>query len=119
MQKHFCILLGWSFVLTGMAGIVLPLLPTTPFLILALACFARSSLKFHQMLLNNRWVGPILKHWEESRAVSRTTKRKASVLIILTFLLSILILHQRPELQISLILIAGVLLFFIWRLPEE
>ncbi len=110
--------LGWFFVLLGIIGIFLPILPTTPFLILALALFARSSPRFHQMLLNNRWVGASLKQWEEKKSVSRQTKRNASILVLISFSLSIAILSGRLELQILLMGIASVLLFFIWRLKE-
>ena len=50
MQKKLLMLIGWFFVLLSAIGLFLPVLPTTPFLILALALFANSSPKFHQML---------------------------------------------------------------------
>ncbi|MCF6204506.1 MAG: YbaN family protein [Methylococcaceae bacterium] len=112
------ICLGWFFILLGVVGIVLPILPTTPFLILALALFARSSPRFHLMLLNNRWVGASLKQWEEKKSVSRQTKRNASILVAISFSISIAILHERVELQTFLIVMAIVLLFFIKRLKE-
>ncbi|MDX8388508.1 MAG: YbaN family protein [Ghiorsea sp.] len=109
---------GWFFVLLGAIGAVLPLLPTTPFLIVALALFSRSSPRFHQMLLENQWFGPSLKQWEETKTLARETKKKSTLVILFTFLISILILHGRIELQIMLVGIAVVLLFFIWRLKE-
>lgn len=111
--------LGWIFVLLGALGAVLPVLPTTPFLIVALFVFARSSPRFHRMLLDNRWFGPGLRQWESEKTVSRQTKRTSSVLISGTFLLSILLMHERPELQVFLLLLAAVLLLFIWRLKES
>ena len=118
IQKSLFIFLGWFFVVLGVIGVVLPILPTTPFLILALAFFARSSPRFHQMLLNNRWVGTSLKQWEEKKSVSRQTKRNASILVFISFSLSIAILSSRLELQAFLIVMATILLFFIWRLKE-
>ena len=65
-----------GFVLLALAsiGVVLPLLPTTPFVLLAAACFAKSSPKLHQKLLNHRIFGPIIQKWELERCVSRKTK---------------------------------------------
>ncbi len=112
------VLFGWLFVLLGIIGIVLPILPTTPFLILALAFFARSSPHFHQMLLHNRWVGASLKQWEEKKTVSSQTKRNASILTFISFSISIALLYGRLELQLFLFTMAIILLFFIRRLKE-
>lgn len=119
LQKNLLIILGWMFVTLGAVGVFLPLLPTTPFLILALGLFSKSSPRFHQMLLNNQWFGPSLKQWEESKTISRNTKYKASTLIVLTFLISIAILTGRIYLQVLLIFIAFILLCFIWRIKES
>lgn len=119
MQKKFLILLGWFFVALSAIGLVLPLLPTTPFLILALALFANSSPKFHQMLLNNRWFGAVLKRWEENRTVTRRIKIKATALILISFPVSIFLVRNYWSLQALLIIIASILLFYIWRLKEE
>jgi len=119
MQKKFLMLLGWFFVLLSIVGLLLPLLPTTPFLILALALFANSSPKFHQMLLNNRWFGSVLKNWEESRTVTRSIKIKATLLVLISFPVSIFLVRDYWILQTLLITIASILLFYIWRLKEN
>lgn len=116
--KIVLISLGWLFVVIAAIGVVLPILPTTPFLILSLALFAKSSTRFHQMLLNNRWVGASLREWEEKRSVSRQTKKKATILVVVSFSVSIAILQNRIELQLFLITLATILLVSIWRLNE-
>lgn len=113
------IALGWFFIFLGAIGVVLPILPTTPFLILALGLFAKSSPRFHSMLLNNRYFGAALKDWEETKTVTRKTKTRATLLIIVSFSLSIYILQGRLALQVMLVCIAAILLFFIWRLKEN
>ena len=119
IQEKLLITLGWIFVILGALGVVLPVLPTTPFLILALALFSKSSPKFHRMLLENRWFGDGLRQWEEQKTLSRKTKRTAYISIVLTFTLSIAILRDRPEVQVLLIGIGIVLLYYIRRLPVE
>ena len=67
-------LLGWAFVGLGVLGMFLPVLSTTPFLLLAGSCFIRSSERSRRWLLNHRWFGPIIRDWEERRAVRRSVK---------------------------------------------
>ena len=118
IKKYLLILLGVVFVVLGVIGAVLPILPTTPFLLLALACFANSSPRFHKMLLNNRWFGSALRQWEENRSITRGSKVKAMILIILTFSVSIGILDGRLQLQLGLLVLGSILLIFMWRLKE-
>ena len=118
IKKYLLLLLGIMFVVLGAIGAVLPVLPTTPFLLLALACFANSSPRFHKMLLNNRWFGSALRQWEENRSITRASKVKAMILIILTFSVSIGLLDGRLQLQLGLLVMGSVLLIFMWRLKE-
>ncbi len=118
LHKSLFLVLGWSFVILGVIGVMLPILPTVPFMILALGCFAKSSPKYHQMLLDSRWFGAELQQWEQNKTVSRRTKRRATGLIVATFSISIALLFGRFGLQIMLLGIATILLFFIWQLNE-
>ena len=67
-------LLGFVFLGLGALGVVLPLLPATPFILLAAACFARSSEKWHQWLLASETFGPMIMNWEKSRCISCRVK---------------------------------------------
>ena len=118
IKKYLLCFFGLLFVVLGVIGAVLPILPTTPFLLLALACFANSSPRFHQMLLHNRWFGKALQQWEETRSISRRSKIKAMILIGITFTLSIAVLHGRIQLQLGLLTMGSILLVFMWRLKE-
>ena len=118
IKKYLLFFFGLLFVVLGVIGAILPILPTTPFLLLALACFANSSPRFHQMLLHNRWFGNALQQWEEDRSITRTSKVKAMVLIVITFAISIAILHGRVQLQLGLLIMGIILLTFMWRLKE-
>jgi hypothetical protein len=68
------LVLGTLFLAVGTVGIFLPLLPTTPFLLLAAACYARSSKRFYNWLLNNRWFGSYIKNYHEGRGISLKLK---------------------------------------------
>ncbi len=74
-----------GFLLVGLAtlGIFLPLLPTTPLLLLAAACFANSSEKCHRWLLEHNIFGPIIHNWQEHRCIPR----KAKVIAVLSILI--------------------------------
>ena len=79
--KWLLIGVGTFFVGLGIIGIILPILPTTPFLLLATACYARSSEKFYNWLLNNKWVGKYIKNYREGKGIS--LKAKISVISLL------------------------------------
>lgn len=119
LKQYFFITLGWFFVILGAIGAFLPLLPTTPFLILALACFAENSPRFHSMLLNHKWFGPPLQQWEKNHTIRRSVKKKVYLLIIMTFAISITVLWGRVWLQLMLVGICLILLWFISRIKES
>ena len=74
---------GIFFVLLGIIGLLLPLVPTTPFLLVATFCFSRSSERLHQYLLNNRWFGHYIRNWEEHGIIPLKTKLFASSLLLI------------------------------------
>jgi uncharacterized membrane protein YbaN (DUF454 family) len=83
--RWILVLLGWAFVALGAIGIFVPLLPTTPFLLLAAACFVRGSARVHRWLLSTRPFGPIIREWQARRTIPVRAKRCAQLLIVLSF----------------------------------
>lgn len=116
MKRVLLIILGWICVVLATLGVVLPLLPTTPFLLLAAWCFARSSPRFHHWLLHRSWFGSYLRHWQQHRALPKGAKPKAVALILVTFAVSI---YFVPLLWVRILLLCMMfmLLFMMWRLP--
>lgn len=112
------LLFACGVLLTGLAaaGAFLPVLPTTPFLLVAAACFVRSSPSLHRRLLANRVFGPYLVQWQHDHTVPRDAKRKAYGLVVATFALSIAVVDGRG-LRLLLVALGCALLAFLAWLP--
>jgi len=100
-------------------GVVLPLLPTTPFLLVAAACFARSSPRFYRALLGNRVFGPLIRDWREHRAVPLHAKIMAITAIAIALGSSIAFAVRHPALRIGLGAFGVGLCVWLWRLPTR
>jgi len=101
----------------GAIGIILPGLPTTPFLLLAAYCFARSSEHFHSWLLDHRWFGNYVRNFEEGRGMTRPAK--ATTLLVMWLSFGVTIIFFVPVLwgEIGMVLMATVVSIYILRLP--
>lgn len=80
---------GWICMALGLIGVFVPLLPTTPFLLLAAWCFVRSSPRLYARLKSHPRLGPFLQQWERDHSIPRAAKRRAYVLVTLCFAVSI------------------------------
>ncbi len=103
----------------GLIGIALPLLPTTPFIILSAWCFARSSPRMEAWLLRQKHLGPMLSRWREHGAISLSAKLLATASIALLFGISLLAMEWHYLIQAGLVLIALSVLGFIWSRPRS
>ena len=92
LPRWFLVATGVSCVGLGTLGIFVPLLPTTPFLLLAAACFVRSSDRLHDWLMNHRVYGPIVRGYREHRALPASSKVTILVFTWAAILSSVLIL---------------------------
>lgn len=82
---------GMLFLGLGLLGVLLPVLPTTPFLLLAAGCFAKSSPRLHGWLMGHPVFGPPIRNWEENGAISRPAKRLAVGSMAAVFALSLVL----------------------------
>lgn len=118
MIKAIYLIFGFLSVLTGIIGIVLPLLPTTPFLLLAAFCFSKSSERLHQALLNHPWCGKIIDNWERYGVIPLPAKLLSTSMMVgmtgFTFIV------REPEPLVSLITVSLILvgLLYIWSKPS-
>lgn len=117
LMRPLWTVLGLSALCLGFAGLVLPLLPTTPFMLLAAACFAKSSPRLHDWLVTHRLFGPAIRDWREYRAISRRAKRMALLAMAAAFGLSVVLGlgWQVLALQAAVLVVMGS---WIWTRPE-
>lgn len=99
----------------GLLGMVLPLLPTTPFLLLAAFCFARSSERLHDWLMDHRHFGPVIDNWRQTGAIAPRHKRAAALAIAATFALSLALGVSATVLAIQAVFLGGAALFVLTR----
>lgn len=116
--RWFCLAIGVVALLLGIIGIALPLLPTTPFILLATLCFMRSSETLHRKMVQHPTFGPIIHDWHHHRAMKRPVKRFAYALVTISFALSISIVPEGWH-KLMLLVIAAILLLFLWRVPVQ
>jgi len=84
LTRTLLIVAGSVFVVVAIVGIFIPLLPTTPFLLLAAACYARGSQRFYDWLLNNRWFGRYIRDYREGRGIALRVKALTLLLLWVT-----------------------------------
>lgn len=97
---------GTVFLALGVIGIFLPILPTTPFLLLAAACYARSSKRFYNWLINNKLFGSFIKNYRDGRGVPLKVKVFTLSLLWITIVFSVFVIITIPLIKIILVIIA-------------
>ncbi len=110
----------WLFgglLFTGLAflGALLPLLPTTPFLLLAAFCFARSSERLRLWLYEHRMFGPLLNNWEQYGAIGPRAKTLAVIALVATPVLSFVLGAKLWVIAIQIPILAGSGAFILTR----
>ena len=116
--RALLIIAGTISLTLGAIGIVLPILPTTPFLLLAAACYLRSSERMHKWLLSNRWFGEYIRNYQEGKGIPLKTKIAAvAVLWIAIIYSAFFALDEILIAQVALLLIALGVSVHLIRLP--
>lgn len=115
MIRLFWLLAGGFAVMMGILGIILPLLPTTPFLLLAAFCFARGSERLHHWLISHKVLGPPIRDWENHGAISSRAKRMAFITIALVPLITYAFGAGLHIILIQIVVLSCVTLFIATR----
>ena len=119
-ERALWALVGLGFVATGAVGVIVPGLPTTPFLLLAAACFARSSPRLYAWLLRNKTFGPMIEDYRAGRGVSARVKATAISIMAAFVTFALLVpLRDRPIPAATVALTAVVGAAYILRLPTR
>lgn len=116
--RGLLIVAGTICLALGAIGLVLPILPTTPFLLLSAACYMRSSERLHKWLINNRWFGEYIRNYQSGKGIPLKTKIIALSFLWLAILYSTLfIVDEIIFAQIALLIIAAGVSLHLIRLP--
>lgn len=116
MTRPLLVALGTVSLALGIAGIFLPLLPTTPFLLLASACYARSNERLHQWLLNHGRLGAYIRAFEEGRGLPLRAK-VLSVAVLWASMGYTLYVVSSPYGRAGLVALGAGVTFYLLRLP--
>ena len=118
--RLFWLLAGLTSLAIGAVGAVLPLLPTTPFLLIAAFAFARSSTRLNRWLREHRSFGPLIDNWHRNGSIDRKAKRIAIIVLLTTPVLTWLFGAPLWIIACQIVVLGAVAVFILTRpLPSE
>jgi uncharacterized membrane protein YbaN (DUF454 family) len=118
-MQYLFIGLGSLFVGLGVMGMFLPLLPTTPFLLLAAACYARGSKRIHTWLLNHPWFGETIRRYQGGHGIPRKARNKTILILWSTLMISAWFVQDRWWLLLILLAVGIGVSTYLMRLPLD
>ncbi len=80
--RYTWLTLGWISLIVGLVGLFIPLLPTTPFILLTGFCFSRGSERMHRWILTHPYLGSIIRNWHDNRSIPLSAKVGSSVMML-------------------------------------
>jgi uncharacterized protein len=113
--RYLWLVLGFTATGLGILGAALPLLPTTPFMLLAAYAFARSSPRFHGWLVNHRRFGPLILNWQRHGSIDPASKRMAIFVMAAALILSWLLGVSARILAVQIVVLAASATFILTR----
>lgn len=119
MIRTLYFLSGLLCLVAGIIGVFLPLLPTTPFIILAAFCFSRSSERLHQYLLNHRIFGGIIREWEEHGVIPFKVKCISTTMMLVMVSYPLFFQPFALWLKMLVVLTVAIALLYVWSRPSH
>jgi uncharacterized membrane protein YbaN (DUF454 family) len=110
--------LGWISFVLGMIGLLLPVVPTSPFLLLSAACFLRSSPRFYIWLTEHRWWGRYIRYFLDGQGIPRRIKVLILSMLWIMILSSAFLIVKIMWVSVTMMIIAGAVSIYIIKLPE-
>jgi uncharacterized membrane protein YbaN (DUF454 family) len=117
IKRGLFFLLGTIFLILGGVGVLLPILPTTPFLLLSAACYYKSSRHMHNWMFHNRWFGGYIRNYSEGKGISLNAKLFTISLLWALILYSTFIVVNNWVVQLALLTIAIGVTIHLIKLP--
>ena len=107
--------IGFISLALGGVGVLLPLLPTTPFVLVAAVAFAKSSDRLHRWLLEHNVFGPLIENWRRDGAISRPTKVVSILSMVAIFVVSLLLSVPTHVIVIQAVVLGACAVFILTR----
>ena len=117
VKRAIYLIIGTAALVLGAIGVFLPVLPTTPFVILAAACYLRSSKRMHAWILQSELFGETIENYQAGRGLKRDTKIRALVLMWATISISAFLFVDQLIFRGTMFLVATGVTIYILRLP--
>ncbi|MEH6812013.1 MAG: YbaN family protein [Motiliproteus sp.] len=119
MTKPLYLAIGILSLMLGLIGVLLPLLPTTPFVIVAAYCFSRSSPRFYSLLISNKLFGPLILGWERDGVIPLKVKILSTTMMVV--MISYPVIFKDIAWWLDSIMIATALigLIYVWSRPSR
>jgi uncharacterized membrane protein YbaN (DUF454 family) len=115
LSRPLWIAAGLAAMALGLAGVALPVLPTTPFMLLAAFCFAKGSPRLHRWLVDHPRFGPAIRDWNRHGAISPKAKKLAAAAMAAALLISMAVGVPWTVLGLQALIMAGVAAFVLTR----
>lgn len=117
-KRVVVLLVGHISLFLGVIALLLPLIPTTPFLLLAAACYARTSEKFYNKLIDHKYCGPAILRWQEEKCIDPKIKAYAMALLAITFLSSSFLVLDSTVGRFVMLSIGAIAIIVLYLVPN-
>ena len=117
VRSSILLVCGWTSLAFGVVGLVVPVLPTVPFVLLAAACFVRGSERSHRWLVTHPLFGRHIADFEAGRGIARRAKVVALVTLWASVLLSVVVFVPLLAADVAMLAVAAAVTIYIVRLP--
>lgn len=119
MKKQLFMVAGFLSLALGVIGIILPIMPTAPFVILAAYCFSKGSERWHKWLIHHPKMGPPIRDWEDHGVIRKKAKIMATVFVTIGWSISGTFSPIPVWAKLTITSIIVCVMIFIWSRPSE